>query len=77
MVDEQNKVNFYDGLLRVVDPDGKEYAKFPARQYREYVAEHVEPWSYVKFCYPEAAGLARVSRKGRRAASIRWRRWPG
>jgi F420-non-reducing hydrogenase large subunit len=56
MVDERNRVNFYDGLLRVVDPDGKEFAKFAARDYRDYVAEHVEPWSYVKFCYLKPLG---------------------
>jgi F420-non-reducing hydrogenase large subunit len=56
MVDAQNKVNFYDGLLRVVDSNGKEYAKFPARQYRDFVAEHVEPWSYMKFCYLKPLG---------------------
>ena len=28
MVDDQNKVNFYDGKLRVVDCDGKEVCKF-------------------------------------------------
>ncbi len=56
MVDAQNRVNFYDGLLRVVDATGKEYAKFPARQYREFVAEHVEPWSYVKFCFLKPLG---------------------
>jgi F420-non-reducing hydrogenase large subunit len=56
MVDEQNRVNFYEGLLRVVDPDGKEYAKFPAHQYRDFVAEHVEPWSYMKFCYLKPLG---------------------
>ncbi|MCB7129051.1 MAG: hypothetical protein J3T61_05900, partial [Candidatus Brocadiales bacterium] len=27
LVDKNNKVNFYDGKLRVVDPDGKEYVK--------------------------------------------------
>lgn len=56
MVDEKNRVNFYDGMLRVVDPDGKEYAKFPVQKYRDYVAEHVEPWSYVKFCYLKPLG---------------------
>ena len=56
MVDEQNRVNFYDGKLRVVDPEGKEYAKFAAQQYRDYVAEHVEPWSYMKFCYLKPLG---------------------
>ncbi len=56
LVDAQNKVNFYDGQLRVVDSAGKEYAKFPARRYREFVAEYVEPWSYVKFCYLKPLG---------------------
>jgi len=56
MVDENNKVNFYDGKLRVVYPDGKEYAKFHTNQYLDYVAEHTEPWSYVKFCYLKPIG---------------------
>lgn len=56
MVDSNNKVNFYDGQLRVVDPGGREYAKFPVQRYREFVAEHVEPWSYVKFCYLKPLG---------------------
>src|SRR5574341_246930 len=33
LVDERNRVNFYDGMLRVVDPTGKEYAKFSAQDY--------------------------------------------
>ena len=56
MVDEQNKVNFYDGKLRVVDCDGKEVCKFTAQQYLDYVAEHVEPWSYMKFTYLKPRG---------------------
>ena len=28
MVDENNKVNFYDGKIRVVDPKGQEFLKF-------------------------------------------------
>lgn len=56
MVDEKNRVNFYDGMLRVVNPEGKEFAKFPVENYREYVAEHVEPWSYMKFCYLKPLG---------------------
>jgi F420-non-reducing hydrogenase large subunit len=56
MVDANNRVNFYDGQLRVVTPDGKEYAKFPAQKYLDYVGEHVEPWSYIKFCYLKPVG---------------------
>ncbi len=56
MVDEQNKVNFYDGKLRVVDCNGKEVCKFTAQQYLDYVAEHVEPWSYMKFTFLKQRG---------------------
>ena len=56
LVDEQNRVNFYDGQIRVVDPDGEEYAAFAAAEYLDHVAEHVEPWSYVKFCYLKPLG---------------------
>ena len=56
MVDERNKVNFYDGMLRVVDCDGREACKFAPRQYLEHVGEHVEPWSYMKFTYLKQRG---------------------
>ncbi len=56
LVDEQNRVNFYDGQLRVVDPSGKEFLKFKAQEYLKHVAEHVEPWSYIKFCYLKDVG---------------------
>lgn len=56
LVDNDNKVNFYDGKIRVVDPDGKEYAKFDTKDYLDYIAEHVEPWSYIKFPYLKGIG---------------------
>jgi len=56
LVDENNKVNFYDGDVRVVDPAGNEVAKFAPRQYRDYIAEHVEPWSYITFPYLKQVG---------------------
>ncbi len=56
MVDDNNHVNFYDGKVRVVSPDGKEIAKFTGQEYLEHIAEHVEPWSYVKFCYLKQVG---------------------
>jgi F420-non-reducing hydrogenase large subunit len=56
MVDDKNKVNFYDGKLRVVEPEGKEFAKFAPKQYLDMVAEHVEPWSYMKFPYLKTVG---------------------
>jgi F420-non-reducing hydrogenase large subunit len=56
LVDSSNKVNFYDGDVRVVDPDGSEYAKFKPRDYLSHIAEHVEPWSYIKFPYLKNKG---------------------
>lgn len=56
MVDENNKVNFYDGKIRVVDPDGNEVAKFSPSEYLDHVAEHVEPWSYLKFPFLKKIG---------------------
>ncbi|MCI2430056.1 Ni/Fe hydrogenase subunit alpha [Candidatus Acetothermia bacterium] len=56
LVDDKNRVNFYDGKLRVVKPDGKEFLKFNAQEYLKHVAEHVEPWSYIKFCYLKDVG---------------------
>jgi F420-non-reducing hydrogenase large subunit len=55
-VDENNHVNFYDGKIRVVGPDGKEHAKYDAKDYQDYVAEHVESWSYLKFPYLKKIG---------------------
>jgi len=56
MVDNSNKVNFYDGDLRVVGPDGKQLVKFPTGRYLDHIGEHVEPWSYVRFSYLKDIG---------------------
>ncbi|NWG35640.1 MAG: Ni/Fe hydrogenase subunit alpha [Chloroflexi bacterium] len=56
LVDENNKVNFYDGKVRVVDPDGKEFVKYEPRDYMHHIAEHVEPWTYLKFPYLKNVG---------------------
>ena len=56
MVDDKNRVNFYDGNLRVVDQSGKEYVKFAPKDYLNHIAEHVEPWSYIKFPFLKNIG---------------------
>ncbi len=56
LVDEAGRVNFYDGQLRVVDPAGQEVCRFPASEYGRHIGEHVEPWSYIKFCYLRDVG---------------------
>jgi len=56
LVDKNNKVNFYDGKVRVVGPDGKEFCKYAPREYLEHIAERVEPWTYLKFPYLKKVG---------------------
>jgi len=55
-VDENNRVNFYDGQVSVVDPDGKRLGKFEPKDYADWIAEHVEPWTYLKFPYLKKIG---------------------
>ena len=56
MVDAKNRVNFYDGQIRVVDPEGKEFVKYSPKDYLEVIAERVEPWTYLKFPYLKKVG---------------------
>lgn len=56
MVDANNKVNFYDGDIRVVDPEGKELVKFKVADYLDIIAEHTEPWTYLKFPFLKKIG---------------------
>jgi F420-non-reducing hydrogenase large subunit len=56
LVDENNRVNFYDGKVRVVDPEGNEFIKYSPEAYLDVIAEHVEPWTYLKFPYLKQVG---------------------
>lgn len=56
LVGENNFVNFYDGKVRVVDTTGEEICKYSPKDYMTWVAEHVEPWSYLKFPYIKTKG---------------------
>lgn len=56
MVDQANRVNFYGGSVRVVTPEGAEWNIFAPERYLDYIAEHVEPWSYMKFTYLKPLG---------------------
>ncbi len=56
LVDEDNKVNFCDGKVRVVDTLGNEHCKYAPMDYMDFVEERVEPWSYLKFPYLKKIG---------------------
>jgi len=56
MVDESNNAAFYEGHVRVVNPDGEEFVKFDGRDYLQHIEERVEPWTYLKFPYLKKVG---------------------
>lgn len=56
LVDEDNRVSFYDGKVRVIDPEGKEYLKFDGRDYDQFIGEWVEPWTYIRLTYLKQLG---------------------
>ncbi|MCX7680597.1 MAG: Ni/Fe hydrogenase subunit alpha [Anaerolineae bacterium] len=56
LVDEKNRVNFYDGMVRVVDPEGREFVKYAPHEYTQVIAERVEPWTYLKFPFLKKVG---------------------
>jgi NAD-reducing hydrogenase large subunit len=51
LVDAGGGLQLYDGQIRIKDAGGQVLAQFPAGDYLQYVAEHVEPWSFLKFPY--------------------------
>jgi len=55
-VDDENHVNFYDGMVRVVDPEGKEFVKYHPKDYMEHIMENVESWTYLKVPYLKKIG---------------------
>jgi F420-non-reducing hydrogenase large subunit len=56
LVDENNKVNFYDGKIRIVYPSGGEFLKFEPKDYLTHIGEHVEEWTYAKFPFLKQIG---------------------
>jgi F420-non-reducing hydrogenase large subunit len=56
LVDEHGRVAFYDGRVRVVAPDGAELGTYAPAEYGDWIAEHVEPWTYLKFPYLKRIG---------------------
>ena len=54
-VKEDGSLDLYDGKLRMMQTDGS-YEDFKYEEYTDYISEHVEPWSYLKFPYMKKAG---------------------
>ena len=60
-VDANNQANFYDGMIRVVDPEGNEFVTYDPSAYREHIAERVEAWTYLKYPYLKKVGWKGLS----------------
>ena len=54
-VTDDGSLNVYDGKLRLMKPDGT-YEEFAYDQYTDYIGEHTEPWTYLKFPYAKKWG---------------------
>jgi NAD-reducing hydrogenase large subunit len=56
LVDMEGGLQLYDGEIRVRDDKGRFIAQFKPEHYLSHVAEHVEPWSFLKFPYYRKLG---------------------
>ena len=69
LITPENGLELYDGNIRLIDRNGSELERFDGANYLDYIQEHVEPWSYLKFPfykkmgYPD--GVYRVGPLGR------------
>lgn len=56
LVNPDNALELYDGQIRMTGQDGRQLEKFEPKHYLDYIAEHVENWSYLKFPYYKKLG---------------------
>jgi NAD-reducing hydrogenase large subunit len=56
LVTEEGGLELYEGNCRLIDVGGKLLEEFDGRNYLDYISEHVEDWSYLKFPYYKKMG---------------------
>ncbi len=56
LVTPENGLELYDGQIRLIGSDGRQLEKFDGKNYLDYILEHVENWSYLKFPYYKKMG---------------------
>ncbi len=54
-VRDDGSMDLYDGKFRLMKPDGS-YIEFEVKDYTDYISEHIEPWTYLKFPYAKQWG---------------------
>lgn len=57
---KNNSFEFYDGDVRIINPEGKVFSEFISQSYMEFIEEQRYTWTYAKFAYLKALG----NRKG-------------
>ncbi|MCL4561755.1 MAG: Ni/Fe hydrogenase subunit alpha [Chloroflexi bacterium] len=69
LVTPEDGLELYDGQIRLIDAEGQNLERFDAHDYLNFISEHVEDWSYLKFPYYKKlgwpAGVYRVGPLGR------------
>ncbi len=56
LIDADGLVNFYDGRVSVMAPDGERIGTYRPDEYSDWIAERAEPWTYLKFPYLKKVG---------------------
>lgn len=56
LADDDGVLQLYDGQVRICDPGGALLTQFAPNDYMQFIAERVEPWSYMKFPYLSSLG---------------------
>jgi NAD-reducing hydrogenase large subunit len=57
LVTPDGGLEHYDGVIRIMDPNGKVAAEcVDPKKYADFIGEAVEPWSYMKFPYFKSVG---------------------
>jgi len=53
---ETGALELYDGAVRLIDKNGQLLEQYDGANYLDYISEHVEDWSYLKFPYYKKMG---------------------
>ncbi|MCP9270948.1 Ni/Fe hydrogenase subunit alpha [Mycolicibacterium arenosum] len=61
LVDADGNVDYYDGVLRIVDEDKRVVRDIDYHDYLDHFSEAVEPWSYMKFPFLKDLGREKGS----------------
>jgi len=56
LVQPDGALELYEGNVRLVDSEGKLLKQFDPSNYLDYISEHVERWSYLKFPFYKKMG---------------------